>query len=122
LVGGDRCPSTQIVKGIFVTDKWFLGGEDLANNDLDTSRCTYGWLTVQGVLIGENIENIVQARRSQLNHRFMAGGASESSVKTERRNEIFKWASVFIEYSPSLWSSLPPGASDFTKVLDVYKK
>ncbi|MEI7562446.1 MAG: hypothetical protein WCJ39_01650 [bacterium] len=52
----------------------------------------------------------------------MVGGSSESYVQSERRNEIFNGASVLIEYGPSLWSALPPGASEFTKALDVYKQ
>jgi hypothetical protein len=52
----------------------------------------------------------------------MVGGSSEAAIQAERRNEIFNGASVLIEYSPSLWSALPPGASEFTKALDVYKQ
>lgn len=73
-------------------------------------------------MIGNNIDALVQSRRSQLNHWFTVGGTSDSAIKTERRNEIFNGAALLIEYSPSLWSALPPGASDFTKVLDVYKQ
>jgi len=42
VIGGDRCPSTQVVKGIFVTDGGFLGGEKLANTVENKQRCTYG--------------------------------------------------------------------------------
>ena len=72
--------------------------------------------------MGNNIENIVAARRSQLNHWFMVGGTSDAAIKAERRNEIFNGAAVLIEYSPSLWNALPPGASEFTKALEVYKQ
>ena len=72
--------------------------------------------------MGDNIDAIVQAKRSQLNHRFRIGSTSDASIKAERRNEIFNGASVLIEYSPSLWSALPPGASEFTKALEIYKK
>jgi hypothetical protein len=79
---------------------------------------------VQWILIGNGIESIVQSRRSQLNHWFTIGNwiTSDTAIQTERRNEIFKGAAVLIEYSPSLWSALPPGASEFTKALDVYKQ
>jgi len=79
-------------------------------------------LYVKGILIGNNIENIVEAKRSQLNHRFRVGGTSDAAIKAERRNEIFNGAAVLIEYSPSLWSALPPGASEFTTALDIYKQ
>jgi hypothetical protein len=72
--------------------------------------------------MGNGIDNLVQARRSQLNGRFYVGGTSDAAIKAERRNEIFNGASVLIEYSPSLWSALPPGASEFTKALDIYKQ
>ncbi len=119
----DSCNKTQVVKGIFVTDQGaFKAGPNLKNDSLNKSRCAYGWLKVQGVLIGDNIENLVKSRRSQLNHRFYVWWSSAASIKTERRNEVFNGASVLIEYSPSLRSALPPGASEFTKALDVYKQ
>ena len=43
VVDGDRCPTTQTVKGIFVTDGGFVGeSPSLANTDADTYRCNYG--------------------------------------------------------------------------------
>ena len=118
----DACIKTDVIKGIFVTNQWsFTAGPDLTNK-LDRKRCAFGWLKVQGVLIGDGIEDLVTSRRSQLNGRFYVWWSSEASIKSERRNEIFNGASVLIEYSPSLWSALPPGASEFTKALDVYKQ
>jgi len=123
LSSADVCTKTQVVKWIFVTNKWsFLAGPDLANDSTNKKWCEFGWLKVQGILIGDGIEDLVQSRRSQLNHRFMLGSSSDASIKAERRNEIFNGASVLIEYSPSLWSALPPGASEFTKALEIYKK
>ncbi|MCX6825123.1 MAG: hypothetical protein NTY80_02755 [candidate division SR1 bacterium] len=122
VIGGDRCPTTQVVKGIFITDVGFLGGNPLSNQTNTKERCSYGGLDVKGILIGDNIENIVEARRSQLNHWFKVGGTSATAIKAERRNEIFNGAALLIEYSPSLWNTLPPGASEFTKVLDIYKQ
>ncbi len=121
-VAWDRCPGTQTVKGIFVTDEWFLGGTPLNNMANNKERCNYGWLYVKGILIGNDIENIVEAKRSQLNHWFYVWWSSDAAVKAERRNEIFNGAAVLIEYSPSLWNALPPGASEFTTALDIYKQ
>jgi hypothetical protein len=118
----DKCKQTQVVKWIFVTKNTFVAGDDLKNDSINNEWCAYGWLDVQWVLIGNGINNIVNSRRSQLNHRFYVGWSSEAAIKAERRNEIFKGAALLIEYSPSLWNALPPGASEFTKALDVYKQ
>jgi hypothetical protein len=117
------CNNTDIIKGIFVTNLWaFKAGPYLTNNNLNKAWCNYGWLKVQGILIGDGIEDLVQSRRSHLNGWFYVWWSSLASIKAERRNEIFNGASVLIEYSPSLWSALPPGASEFTKALDIYKQ
>jgi len=81
-------------------------------------------LYVKGVLIGNNIEDLVASRRSQLNHWFYAGSSTDTTatVLAERRNEIFNGAAVLIEYSPSLRTALPPGANEFTTAMDVYKQ
>ncbi len=121
--GADRCPSQQIVKGIFVTDGWFVGTNPALQNDTNSkNRCSHGNLQVKGILMWDNIQSLVDSRRSQLNDWFYTKSATPTAIKTERRNEIFNGAAVLIEYSPSLWSSLPPGASEFTKTLDVYKR
>lgn len=121
--GADRCPSPQIVKGIFITDGWFVGTDPALRNDVNSkNRCSNGNLHVKGILMGDNIQSLVDSRRSQLNDWFYTKFATPTAIKTERRNEIFNGAAVLIEYSPSLWSALPPGASEFTKALDVYKK
>lgn len=72
--------------------------------------------------MGDNIDTLVASRRSQLNDRFYIKSTVPTAVKIERRNEVFNGAAVLIEYSPSLRSALPPGASEFTKALDVYKQ
>ena len=119
----NACAKTQIIKGIFITNQWeFLAWPDLTNNDLNKPRCNFGWLKVQWILIWNGIDNLVQTRRSQLNGWFSVWWSSEAVIKSERRNEIFNGASVLIEYSPNLWNALPPGASEFTKALDIYKQ
>lgn len=120
--GAQKCATDQTVQGIFVTDVGFGSNANLSNTDKNTARCVNGGLHVKGVLIGDGVESLVQSRRAHLNHWFAAGSSSDAYVKTERRNEIFNGASLLIEYSPSLRSNLPPGASEFTKALDVYKQ
>jgi hypothetical protein len=119
--GDLRCKNTQQVKGIFVTDKWF-SSDQLANTLTTRPRCNFGWLYVKWVLIGDGIDNLVKARRSQLNSRFYLTSDNETSQKAQRRNKIFNGAAVLIEYSPSLRNTLPPWANEFTKALEVYKK
>jgi hypothetical protein len=118
----DACTRTQIIRWIFVTNQWEFKAWPNLTNATNKPRCNFWWLKVQGILMGDGIENLVKSRRSQLNGWFYVWGSSEASIKAERRNEIFNGASVLIEYSPSLWSNLPPGASEFTKALDVYKQ
>lgn len=123
----NRCKKSQTVQWIFISNKWFTANnsniyQKTTNDDLDNPRCVYGWLKVKWVLIWNNIESIIMARRSQLNDWFRVNSTNESAIKIERRNEIFNWASVLIEYSPALRESLPPGANEFTKSLEIYKK
>jgi hypothetical protein len=120
----NRCVATQSIQWIFISDQWFGVWDTTLNmaNDLDKPRCNRGWLNIKWVLIWDNITNLVLQRRSQLNDWFRVHSSDENKIKIERRNKIFNWGSVLIEYSPSLRWALPPWASDFTKILEVYKK
>ncbi|MBU0626854.1 hypothetical protein KKG31_08310 [Patescibacteria group bacterium] len=73
-------------------------------------------------MIGDGLDNLVKARRSQLNSRFYLTSDSENRIAAQRRNKIFNGAAVLIEYSPSLRSNLPPAADEFTEALEVYKQ
>ena len=55
--------------------------------------------------------------RSNLNEWF---GTSDG----QKKNIVMNWASVLIEYSPSVFtkSTMPPGAEDFTTALSIYKQ
>ena len=57
---------------------------------MNKTRCNFGGLAIKGVLIGSNIQDLVDSRRSQLNHWFYAGRSTDAAVLAERRNEIFK--------------------------------
>lgn len=117
----NKCTKNQEVRGIFITDKSFASPK-LINNNLEKPRCNFGGLYVKGVLIGKGIDQLVKDRRSQLNSRFYLTSDNENKIQAQRRNKIFNGAAVMIEYSPSLREKLPPGANEFTKALDVYKK
>jgi len=115
-----KCSAPQVVKGIFVAWNGFTTSK-LDNSSLYLPWCKYGNLQVKGILIGKNIDTLVQNRRSNLNNWFRVSG-SATSQKIQRRNQIFNGASLLIEYNPDLWAQLPPGADQFVNLLDVYKK
>jgi hypothetical protein len=104
----NACLKTQEVKGIFVVNDGKFTSKKLANTLTSNPRCNYGGLYVKGVLIGDGIDTLVKNRRSQLNSRFYLSSENENAQKTQRRNKIFNGAAVLIEYSPSLWTALPP--------------
>jgi len=114
------CDGPQTVKWIFVTKESFSAIKNI-NDNLNEEWCNAWWLHVKWVLIGGWIENLVTNKRSNLSKWFNVSW-SESSIRIQRRNMIFNWASVLIEYSPELWQQLPPGADEFTETLEVYKK
>lgn len=65
----------------------------------------------------------MESRRSELNQWFTCN-SPDLTCKTQRRNYIMNGAAVLIEYSPSIFTAatMPPGAEEFAKALDVYKK
>jgi len=112
----------QVVNGIFVAKWWFDSISRTRNVDKNQERCPWWNLHVKWVLIWDDIQNLTNNRRSHLNDWFNVKSNLESAVKRERKNEIFEWAALLIEYNPTLWTKLPPGADSFTKTLDVYRK
>jgi hypothetical protein len=121
----NACATRQVVNGVFITDQWF-GINDpqlLVNNTFGKPWCNEGGLTVRWVLVGQNINALVNQRRSHLNTWFQINNPNNpAAMRAERRNKIFDWAALLIEYNPALRNSMPPGMSEFTQVLDVYKK
>jgi hypothetical protein len=73
-------------------------------------------------LIGDGLDTLVKARRSQLNTRFYRLWDNENRIEAQLRNKIFNGAAVLIEYSPWLRSDLPPAADEFTQTLEIYKQ
>ena len=123
-----RCASWwQVVQWLYVAWDWFeaANGEsnwELRNTHEDELWCPWWWLHVKWVLIWDGIDNIVSSKRSQLNSWFNTTSSNENTIRRERRQKIIAWASVLIEYSPSLWKTLPPWAEVFTESLEVYRK
>ena len=110
----------QVVQWIFVAQWWF-DADDRLRNQSDQQRCQRWNLQVKWVLIWDGIESLMDNRRSHLNDWFQVDSNLEASIKRERRQEIFEWAALLIEYNPELWGALPPGAESFTQSLDVYR-
>jgi hypothetical protein len=77
------------------------------------------------VLVGNNLQTVVNSRRSHLEHWFTFNrnnatiGQNDPRVQAERREEIYKGASVYIEQNPSLWRSMPPEADSLLRTLNV---
>ena len=111
------CEHDQTVKGIYYASGSLSRTSDLKKNTNPWSSvwCTKGWLHVKWVLIWWNFNNLMNASRSHLNDWFN---------KEDKKWSVMNWASVLIEYSPSIFtkSTMPPGAEDFTTALSIYKK
>ncbi|MDR0608330.1 MAG: hypothetical protein LBG52_08600 [Candidatus Peribacteria bacterium] len=122
--GSKNCNDTQVLRGIFYAGMGFEGTEVKKNNKLsNTDRCIGGNLHIKGIVIGEGLQAVANARRSELNQWFWASNNTSASL-ANRRNYIMNGAAVLIEYAPSVFtkSTMPPGAEEFTTALEVYKK
>lgn len=125
------CNKQQTLEGIFITAKEFRAtdnptlarrGNVIENTDGATPRCRDGRLKISGVLAGNGVLNLVNARRSALNEWFtIAGRPSRATVIATRRNQVYDGASLLIETNTSLWSDLPPGAADLDQLLKVFR-
>ena len=118
-----NCTSDQTVKWIFYAKGNLSRSGVWKNNDINsTTWCTNWWLYVKWVLIWDSFNNLMKKSRSNLNMRFQAKW-EDTEIKNERRKYLMNWASVVIEYSPSIFtkSTMPPGAEDFTTALSIYK-
>ena len=124
------CRQRQYVNGIFVAGKPFepapgIDGKIL-NSDLWKDRCQQWWLTIQWVVVGDDIVNgLVQTRRSQLNDWFVTKAAiapGPNFLQQEQRDKVFNGAAVLIQHNPTLRTNQPPGMEDLMSVLQVYRK
>ena len=113
------CNSDQRVKWIFYAENWLIREWVWHNTELDNSVwCDKWWLQVKWVLIWSGLNNLMIRSRSHLEGWFENGKEGPNA-----RNMIMNWASVLIEYSPSVFtrSTMPPGAEEFTTALSIYK-
>jgi hypothetical protein len=70
--GSENCNETQVVKGIYYAKGGFesTGMEQIKNTRLDHNRCIKGNLHIKGIAIGQGLDGVKNARRSELNYRF----------------------------------------------------
>ena len=118
----NSCKNRQTVKWIYYAAKWLTRGLVAKNNDIDNvDWCDEWWLTIKWVIIWEWLDNMMEKSRSNLNKWF---DISYTNQDEHRKKVVMNWASVLIEYSPSIFtkSTMPPGAEEFTSALSVYKK
>ena len=109
----------QTVKWIFYAKSWLIRDWVKMNKATgEYKRCSEWWLTIRWVLIWKGLQWMMDASRSSLNDWFNA------DTDTKKKNTVMNWASVLIEYSPSVFtkSTMPPGAEDFTTALSIYKQ
>ena len=114
----------QMVKGIFYAGEWFESSWDGALKNIEKNLnnwqwCNYGNLHIKWVAIWD-LSKVVAARRSELYTWFKWTGWGK--VWAEKKDIVINGASVLVEYNPDLWGNLPPGANEFNKVLEVYRK
>ena len=114
----------QIVRWIYYAGGWFLSSwhDTLKNTNENLNNwqwCNYGNLHIKWVAIWD-LSKVVAARRSELYTWFKWTGWGK--VWTEKKDIVINGASVLVEYNPDLWGNLPPGANEFNKVLEVYRK
>lgn len=113
----------QMVKGIFYAGAGFksAGHENLKNTVANLNsgeRCNYGNLHIKGVAIGD-LSDVIAVRRSELYEWFSADSSKGSK---EKADIVVNGASVLLDYNPDLRGNLPPGAEEFNKALEVYRK
>ena len=114
----NTCNSRQVVKWVFYA-KWGITRINVPKNDklTNSQRCTEGWLTIKWVLIWKGLKWMMENSRSNLNDWFNA------YTDAKKKKVVMDWASVVIEYSPSVFtkSTMPPGAEYFVTALSIYK-
>jgi len=113
----NSCNHRQTVKWILYANSWIFRESVKKNTKSrlnENKRCTEWWLTIKWVLIWQGLDGMMQNSRSNLNDWFET---------TDKKWIVMNWASVLIEYSPSVFtkSTMPPGAEDFTTALSIYK-
>ena len=114
----------QIVRWIYYAgsgfeSSWHDALKNIEKNLNNWQWCNYGNLHIKWVAIWD-LSEVVKTRRSELYTWFKWIGWGKNWA--EKKNIVINGASVLVEYNPDLWGNLPPGANEFNKVLEVYRK
>ena len=112
------CTSDQEVKWIFYA--WGSLIREWVNKNNDKThdyRCDGWWLYIKWVLIWKWLNQLMEKSRSHLNDWF------QKDKDEEKKQSVMNWASVVIEYSPSIFenSTMSPWAEYFISALSTYK-
>jgi hypothetical protein len=101
-------------------DGIFILGEDakltatrIRNDDEDNDRDSTGGLVIRGVVVGGQIESLIEARRSVLRGWF---------YNRDKDTMFREGASLRIQNNPRLRITPPPGVDELDSVFDVYKQ
>jgi hypothetical protein len=113
----------QEVNGIFVS-AWYAGST--LKNDLTTRRwIDDGRLVINGIVIGPNIQDLSNRRRSVIENWYSWSwtnmSISSAAIVAKRKTSLIEWASLRITPNPKLFTSPPPGADELFKSLNVAK-
>ena len=114
-----RCTSNQTVKWIFYAGGNLIRSWVWKNDNLENGVwCSKWWLYVKWVLIWDGFATLMEKSRSHIEDWW------DESNGVSKKTKVMNWASVVIEYSPSVFtkSTMPPGAEDFTTALSIYKQ
>ncbi len=119
----------QVVNGIYISGRWF-NGPKMANDNTQKNRCQEWWLTIRGIAVWPNLQNLANARRSELNSRFTTFdcpvtsdiAAYRSCILSERRKELFYGSSLLIDTNTAIRNNLPPLAIQLRDILNFYRQ
>ena len=114
----------QIVRWIYYAgsgfeSSWHDALKNIEKNLDNWQWCNYGNLHIKWVAIWD-LSEVVKTRRSELYTWFKWVDWGKNWA--EKKDIVINGASVLVEYNPDLWGNLPPGANEFNKVLEVYRK
>ncbi len=122
----NSCNTKQSVQGIFITLQNITSlnqagtAWSIHNTDLGASRCSAGDLTINGVLVGNNVATMTNLRRSNVNNWF--NDISTLTQPAQRQENLLDRGAVVLKYNTDIFNNLPPGAEVLSQVLNVYKK
>ncbi len=106
----------QTVKGIFIGLQNVKaegdGYQAAFNNDLNKPWINGGRLLIHGVILGGNLKELVEGRRSIV----------ESWFDKRAGDGLLDDGALVIKANPEIFTNLPPGAEDISLTLNIFKQ